>query len=680
MNFDHRKSISVKLLRYVLLTAFSVGVFVSFIQIVLDAYASREGIKHNAEEILNMVRDPATQAVYSLDEEMAEQVVNGLFGDSSIRFAGIGHPKEPMLAENQRPLSISQHRWLTDWIFSPQQTFKVGLFGGEPFNEYYGDIVITVDTFSEGSRFLRRSIVVFLSGILRAMTLAIVLYLVYYFFLTRPLSILINSLIQINPDQPTEQKIPTVPGHDQDEIGVWVKTANELLGSIERNHSKRRKAEAHVLRLAQYDYLTGLPNRLMLQKQLQRMIQDTHKEKKLIAILVCGIDDFKGINEQFTYKTGDHLLVTLADRLRHNRESIRAIARLGGDLFALVQEEISHPYEAAKLAQSILDDLDQPFIIADKHIKVSATVGISLFPDDALDAEKLLQKAEHTMTLAKTQNRNRFQFYVASVDSAIRERKQIEKDLSNAISNNEFFLVYQPQISLQTKRIEGAEALIRWQHPVKGLIPPDQFIPLAENNPVIIDIGQWVLETACHQLKDWHSKGFKDLTIAVNLSTKQLRLDSIDSAIQQVIDETGIPPHSLELEITETAVMDSISTAISRLNSIKKTGVKLALDDFGTGYSSLSYLKRLPLDKIKIDREFIRDVLEDKYNTAIVKSIIQLGRNLDMDVIAEGVETIQQEKYLIENHCAKAQGYYYSKPITAAQFLSLVQHSTTIST
>ncbi|KJH87485.1 MULTISPECIES: putative bifunctional diguanylate cyclase/phosphodiesterase [Pseudomonas] len=667
MKLELKNSLSVKLLRVVLLSALIVGMVLSCAQIVFDAYKTNRAVAEDAQRILDMFRDPSTQAVYSLDREMGMQVIEGLFQDEAVRMASIGHPRETMLAEKTRPLQQSESRWLTDLILGQERTFTTQLVGRGPYSEYYGDLSITLDTATYGQGFIVSSVIIFISGMLRALAMGLVLYLVYHWLLTKPLSRIIQHLTEINPDRPSAHKIPQLRGHEHNELGLWINTANQLLASIERNTHLRHEAENSLLRMAQYDFLTGLPNRQQLQQQLDKILVDAGRLQRRVAVLCVGLDDFKSINEQFSYQTGDQLLLALADRLRAHSGRLGALARLGGDQFALVQADIEQPYEAAELAQSILDDLEAPFALDDQEIRLRATIGITLFPEDGDSTEKLLQKAEQTMTLAKTRSRNRYQFYIASVDSEMRRRRELEKDLREALAREQFTLVYQPQISYRDLRVVGTEALIRWHHPEHGLVPPDLFIPLAEQNGTIIAIGEWVLDQACKQLRDWHDQGFVDLRMAVNLSTVQLHHAELPRVVNNFLQMYRLPPRSLELEVTETGLMEDITTAAQHLLSLRRSGALIAIDDFGTGYSSLSYLKSLPLDKIKIDKSFVQDLLDDEDDATIVRAIIQLGKSLGMQVIAEGVETIEQEAYIIAEGCHEGQGYYYSKPLPARE-------------
>jgi len=675
LKLEFKNSLSVKLLRVVLLSALIVGAVLSCAQIVFDAYKTRQAVAGDAQRILDMFRDPSTQAVYSLDREMGMQVIEGLFQDDAVRMASIGHPNEAMLAEKSRDLQKSPSRWLTDPILGQESTFSTQLVGRGPYSEYYGDLSITLDTATYGQGFLVNSVIIFISGVLRALFLGLVLYLVYHWLLTKPLSRIIEHLSTVNPDRPSEHLLPQLKGHEKNELGIWVNTANQLLASIERNTHLRHEAENSLLRMAQYDFLTGLPNRQQLQQQLDKILIDAGRLQRRVAVLCVGLDDFKGINEQFSYQVGDQLLLALADRLRAHSGRLGALARLGGDQFALVQADIEQPYEAAELAQSILDDLEAAFALDHQEIRLRATIGITLFPEDGDSTEKLLQKAEQTMTLAKTRSRNRYQFYIASVDSEMRRRRELEKDLREALNRNQFYLVYQPQISYRDHRVVGVEALIRWQHPEHGLVPPDLFIPLAEQNGTIIAIGEWVLDQACRQLREWHDQGFSDLRMAVNLSTVQLHHAELPRVVNNLLQMYRLPPRSLELEVTETGLMEDISTAAQHLLSLRRSGALIAIDDFGTGYSSLSYLKSLPLDKIKIDKSFVQDLLDDDDDATIVRAIIQLGKSLGMQVIAEGVETVEQEAYIISEGCHEGQGYHYSKPLPARELAAYLKQA-----
>jgi EAL domain-containing protein (putative c-di-GMP-specific phosphodiesterase class I) len=314
-------------------------------------------------------------------------------------------------------------------------------------------------------------------------------------------------------------------------------------------------------------------------------------------------------------------------------------------------------------------------MLDNQEVRLRATIGITLFPEDGDSTEKLLQKAEQTMTLAKSRSRNRYQFYIASVDSEMRRRRELEKDLRDALALDQLHLVYQPQVDYRDHSVVGVEALLRWQHPQHGLVPPDLFIPLAEQNGTIIAIGEWILDQTCRQLREWHDQGFSELRMAVNLSTVQLHHSELPRVVNNLMQIYRLPPRSLELEVTETGLMEDINTAAQHLLSLRRSGALIAIDDFGTGYSSLSYLKSLPLDKIKIDKSFVQDLLDDEDDATIVRAIIQLGKSLGMQVIAEGVETVEQEAYIIAQGCNEGQGYLYSKPLPARELTGYLKQA-----
>ncbi|TBU97963.1 GGDEF-domain containing protein [Stutzerimonas kirkiae] len=673
MKRELRNSLSRKLLQIVLLSALAVGLLLNFAQIVLEAHKTAQLIDADAQRILRMSRDPSTQAIYSLDQDMATQVIEGLFKHESMHAGSIGKTGEEMLAQKQRPLTELPLRWITDPILGRQQPFSIELTGRPPLNEHYGDLNIVLDTAQYGHDFINRSVVLFLVGLARSVILALVLFLIYEWLLTRPLTNLIDHLSHIDPDKPGAHKLPMLPGHERNELGRWVTTANNLLTAIERNMQLRHTAEHNLQRMSRYDYLTGLPNRQRLQQYLLQTLNDAEQQQHHVAVLCLGVDDFKNANEQYGYQNGDRLLAALADRLRLLANRRGTLGRLGGDQFVLILPDISEPYQAAELAQSILDNLEKPIALDGYSVRLGVTIGITLYPEDGDSTEKLLQKAEQTMTLAKSRAHGRYQFYVASIDSAMRERRELEKALGEALGKHEFHLLYQPQWDYRRQRITGVEALIRWNHPQGKNIPPDQFIPITEQNGSIIEIGEWVLDQACRQLHDWHQQGFTGLRMAVNLSAVQLHHATLPATIGELLSVHHLPGGTLELEVTETSLMLDIQTAAHSLHCLRACGALIAIDDFGTGYSSLNYLKKLPVDKIKIDKSFVQDIKNGEGDASIVRAVIQLGHSLNMQVIAEGVETAEQEAYLIEQGCDEGQGYYYSKPIAAERLSALLR-------
>ena len=673
MNIERKDSLSFKLLRWVVGAALFVGIVLSFLQIAYDVHLTEQQIENDGQRILAMFEDPSTQALYSLDESVGRQVIEGLLHHEAVRFASIGHPNEALLAQASQDLRVSQRRNFTDLVFSQERSFKVALGRDVDDGEYYGDLSIVLDTALYGERLLKNAVAILISGVLSALILGLVLYLIYHTLLTRPLEKTIRHLNRINPDRPADHQLPLLKGHEKNELGVWTRKVNQLLAAIERNTHLRREAEDSLLLMSQIDFLTGLPNRQELQLQLDKIIDDARDKQQGVAVLCLGLDDFKNINEQHNYQIGDWLLQGVARRLRVHGEHDGCLARLGGDQFVIVRSGIDEPEQAAELAQNILESLKEPLVMAQSYrsellsVRLYATIGITLYPDDGESTESLLQQAEQTMQLAKKDARNRYQFFIASIDLEIRRRRRLKKDLKDAVSNNQLHLVYQQQINYSTKNVIGVEALLRWTHPELGMISPDVFIPLAEQSSHIIELGGWVLDQACQQLREWHAEGKTDLRMAVNLSAAQLHHADLLRQVKEKLVLYNLQPDSLELEVTETGLMEDIRAAARNLRGLRGMGVRVAIDDFGTGYSSLSYLKTLPLDKIKIDKSFVQDVFDSEDNATIVKTIIQLSKNLGMQVIAEGVETLEQERFLIALGCDEGQGYWYGKPVTAVE-------------
>ncbi len=429
---------------------------------------------------------------------------------------------------------------------------------------------------------------------------------------------------------------------------------------------KANKAEKNVKKLAYHDPLTGLPNRAQLKQQIRIIVNRAALEKQRFAILFLDLDRFKMINDTMGHDAGDLLLKAVADRIRHCVRESDFIARLGGDEFTIVLENIASPEGASNVAEKICRSVGQPFVFMQQKMFVTTSIGISIFPDDGEDVSALIKHADSAMFRAK-EKRNNFCFYEQGMESEIAKRLQLEQELRKAIDGDELILYYQPQVNLKTGELIGAEALVRWQHPDKGLIGPDIFIPLAEESGLINQLSDWVLENAAVQLKRWIQQRHK-LTLAVNLSVKDLMAEELHTKLHDLIQRNSLPKNVLELEITESTLMDHPELMIVEINKIKKMGITIAVDDFGSGYSSLNYLKRLPVDVLKIDRSFISDIESDPSDSAIVAGIIGLAKSLKMKTVAEGVETEEQRSILENLGCDNYQGYLFSKPLPPELF------------
>lgn len=445
--------------------------------------------------------------------------------------------------------------------------------------------------------------------------------------------------------------------------------------AIERNRLLEQLEESKRLQrhLAYHDALTILPNRHLLHDRLQQALAQSKRSGKLAALLFLDLDGFKRINDTLGHGIGDLLLKSVAKRLKTTVRQVDTVARLGGDEFTIVLLEINHAQDAKDVAQKILKVISQPYKIEEHELFVTASVGISIYPDDGSDIESLIRKADIAMYRAKGQGKNNYQVYNLSMDAKFFERLTLENSLRKAVENEELVAYYQPQVDLRTGEITGVEALVRWQHQKFGLVPPDKFIPLAEETGVILEIDEWMMKTACRQIKNWEREGIANIRVAVNLSTRQFRQKNLTEKVAQILNDSAVQPENLCLEITENEVMHNIETTVEILQALKKMGVLLSLDDFGTGYSSLSYLKRFPIDILKIDRTFVNGIPSDRDDTAISTAIVVLAHSMELQVIAEGVEKSEQIAFLQSLQCDEIQGFYFSRPLNAETVTDLLK-------
>jgi len=448
--------------------------------------------------------------------------------------------------------------------------------------------------------------------------------------------------------------------------------------SIFSDISEKKQTEERIHHLAHYDIVTGLKNRAAFHDQLAKQISYADRQKHKLALLYLDLDNFKLINDASGHPVGDLLLKHIATRIKSMIREEDTIARLGGDEFVILLVDITNSKDAAVVADKVLLEMAKPILLEHTEVVVTGSVGISAYPMDGHNADVLLKNADVAMYRAKEKGRNNFQFYTAEMNDQAEERLLLESDMRKALVRNEFILHFQPQVNLETGRIIGCEALVRWQHPERGLIPPNVFIPVAEESGLIRQLGEWVLYTACMQQKKWHQRELYSIHMAVNISGRQFISQQLIFEIQKIIADTEIDPNKLELELTESTIMENVEENITVLQKLHDMGVQLSIDDFGTGYSSMAYLKRFPIDKLKIDQSFVRDIVTDEDDAAIVNATTALGHNLHMQVIAEGVETQEQLQFLKNNGCDEIQGYYFSRPVTADEFTELLRKETNL--
>jgi diguanylate cyclase (GGDEF)-like protein/PAS domain S-box-containing protein len=437
--------------------------------------------------------------------------------------------------------------------------------------------------------------------------------------------------------------------------------------------SAARAMSVQMTHSAQHDLVTNLPNRLLLNDRITQSISLGRRQNRPIAVIFLDLDRFKYINDSLGHGIGDRLLQSVSKRLLSAVRGSDTVSRQGGDEFVILLSEIAYPEDAGTSAKKILLLLSEPHSIGGKELHINGSIGISVYPEDGEDAETLIKNADTAMYHAKESGRNNFQFFKAEMNQKSVERQSLEGSLRRALERGEFLLYYQPKVNLDTSEITGVEALIRWQHPDRGLLSPSQFVSIAEDCGLILQIGYWVLHEACRQARAWQDAGLPFKRVSVNVSAVEFHDKGFVEGVRTILSETGLDAAYLDLELTEGVLMDDVESTAAVLRELKMMGLHLAVDDFGTGYSSLSYLRQFPIDVLKIDKSFVHQISGDPNDSAIVSAIIDMGRNLKQRVIAEGIETQQQLAFLQARHCAEGQGYLFSRPLAAPQFAHLLQ-------
>ena len=484
----------------------------------------------------------------------------------------------------------------------------------------------------------------------------------------------LDTLHQIQSAKPS-LPIVVLSGHDDEDLALEAVQAGaqdylvkgqgdgNLLTRALYYAIERKRSEERLTYLAQYDPLTGLPNRSLFRERLTRTLQLASRRQELAALIFLDLDHFKDINDTLGHDAGDELLINVAERLKHCVRAEDTVARLGGDEFTIILGRINHQEEAATVAQKIIDAMSHPVALKNNEVFVTASLGIATYPDCGVNPEILTKNADTALYSAKDQGRSNYKFYEAHMNTAVSERMMMINDLRHAVQREEFLLYYQPKLSATRNEVIGMEALLRWDHPATGIMLPTRFVPLLEETGLIIPVGKWVLRTACQQNHDWINAGLPPVPISVNISARQFHQKRLVNTVADILDETGLDPRYLELEITESALLENAASACETLQALHNLGVQLAIDDFGIGYSSLHYLKQFPINTLKMDRTFIKGIVSDADDAAIVEAIIKLGHSLRLKVVAEGVETEKQLTYLQNHGCDEVQGFYFSRPI-----------------
>ena len=451
--------------------------------------------------------------------------------------------------------------------------------------------------------------------------------------------------------------------------GAYLGVANghDLLNEI----TLRKQADLYFL--AHFDHLTGIPNRMLFGDRLMQACRDALRNNTLVGLMFVDVDRFKQINDSLGHGFGDMLLCEISKRLQNSARESDTVARLGGDEFAILMDNLKDTEDPKIVAQRIVDSMQEPLHIAGHSLSITVSIGIAIYPKDDSDVTVLLTKADTAMYETKSSGRNGYRFYTPGLAMYDSEQMSLEKALRSAVKNNEFVLHYQPKVSLDNGQVIGVEALIRWQHPTRGLLSPIHFIPMAEENGLIVEIGNWVIREACEQHCQWKATGLPPIAMAVNVSALQFRKEGFIETVRSIISETGIDPTYIEIELTESTLMQNVSGVLETLNELKALGVRLSIDDFGTGYSNLNYLKQFPIDCLKIDQSFIRNIDTTPINESIVRAVVALANSMSMETIAEGTENQAELDVIRRCQCGSAQGYHYAKALTPEDLSAWVE-------
>lgn len=453
-------------------------------------------------------------------------------------------------------------------------------------------------------------------------------------------------------------------------IALWLYVRR----NIRRWHDKQKIRSTELLYLAQHDALTGIGNRALFELRMADGIKQSRRNAKAIGLMLIDIDHFKAVNDQYGHAIGDQLLIKIASELESLSRESDTVVRLGGDEFAMILTNLESQYNASTISKKVLSLFDEPMLFDSHEIKISVSIGIASFPDDAEDHDELLRKADMALYEAKRKGRNNFQFFDAAIDSAAKQKIDMQDDLLDALKKDQFSLHYQPIIDINTQQVICVETLLRWQHPEKGDMPASEFIAAAEESRLILPLGQWVLKQACQQQVQWQQQGLSAANIAVNLSALQFHQAHLLEAVEKIMNESGIQHGKLTIEITESTLMEQADSLAVKLHALRSLGVNIAIDDFGTGYSSLSHLKRFPINHLKVDREFTQQLPSNLRDVAITRSMIKMAHELGITVIAEGIEQQDQLKFLVDANCDFGQGYFLAEPMASNEFKQWLSH------
>ncbi|MBP6518406.1 EAL domain-containing protein [Shewanella sp.] len=661
------KSLTWKQTNLVVFTALFFAIAIFIVEIALVVVSTKQQLTTTQQELLDSVEQPAANAVWALDDNLARQTLEGAIKvehvgsavielDDGSMFVSVSNNKQN---NSQTFISLS-NKLFDDLKEISRPLYRPFYFEGTQQQQLIGTLTVFYDTQELTNTLFSQLRFSFFATLARALLLTLVLSVVFHRFLTQPIARISEAIDKIEPDSPDENLLPMSNAHKDDELGLVTSKFNQILIQFSQTQSKLRK-------MATRDPLTGLPNRTLLLETIAVTIQRSRVHKRSFALMFIDLDRFKNINDSLGHALGDQFLARIARILERFVGDKGTVSRLGGDEFVILADTVHTPDQAADFVDKLLIQLNVPIQLNEHAIHPAASIGISIYPEDGNSAEDLIRHADIAMYSAKAAGSNQWAFFKQQMTERAAVRLRTEASLHDALKNNEFLLYFQPKLDLQTGKVIACEALIRWQKDGR-LISPISFIPVAEETGIIIPIGRWVIEQSCKVLREWQKKYNYAIPIANNVASQQFADASLVPDIKQMALRYQIQPELLEIEITETSLMNDIELAIAKLEQLKSAGFGIAVDDFGTGYSSLCYLRHLPITTMKIDRCFVSDLPGD---SAIASTILMLGKQLNLTIVAEGIENEQQLDWLKENQCQVGQGFYFSQPLPQAEFEAL---------
>lgn len=661
------KSLTWKQTNLVVFTALFFAIAIFIVEIALVVVSTKQQLTTTQQELLDSVEQPAANAVWALDDNLARQTLEGAIKvehvgsavielDDGSMFVSVSNNKQN---NSQTFISLS-NKLFDDLKEISRPLYRPFYFEGTQQQQLIGTLTVFYDTQELTNTLFSQLRFSFFATLARALLLTLVLSVVFHRFLTQPIARISEAIDKIEPDSPDENLLPMSNAHKDDELGLVTSKFNQILIQFSQTQSKLRK-------MATRDPLTGLPNRTLLLETIAVTIQRSRVHKRSFALMFIDLDRFKNINDSLGHALGDQFLARIARILERFVGDKGTVSRLGGDEFVILADTVHTPDQAADFVDKLLIQLNVPIQLNEHAIHPAASIGISIYPEDGNSAEDLIRHADIAMYSAKAAGSNQWAFFKQQMTERAAVRLRTEASLHDALKNNEFLLYFQPKLDLQTGKVIACEALIRWQKDGR-LISPISFIPVAEETGIIIPIGRWVIEQSCKVLREWQKKYNYAIPIAINVASQQFADASLVPDIKQMALRYQIQPELLEIEITETSLMNDIELAIAKLEQLKSAGFGIAVDDFGTGYSSLCYLRHLPITTMKIDRCFVSDLPGD---SAIASTILMLGKQLNLTIVAEGIENEQQLDWLKENQCQVGQGFYFSQPLPQAEFEAL---------